>query len=411
MIKHIFISFVSAVVLILLNHPAFTQITRGAEPGEIYIASDWYWTDVEYYAIFFSQDNGQTIQLMYSSTRPPEPGTMSIAVPLGDATSGVLYNYGWNELWVSYDYGVSWNYIENYGSSGRFTSGCINGEIYKCCVNTQGTIWRSIDYGNNFIPVRDSAKYVLEVGSEPGEVYGLDGLAGVQYFLHYSHDYGSTFTDIPIDTSVAFYSIEGNYPEIHRGTGPGEVYLVSWWLYSKYRIYHSTDTGQNFVLKYESDNINLSSWGVQYTAGREPGTFYVKRSTADPTGSHMLLYIDFSTDDGETFTTYFHDLGDFVGINDDSIKKRLEVSQNVPNPFNDMTIIYFYLPSVTKKTLIQIFNLKGVLLREAEVTGQNQYTWDGKDNHNTRLTSGIYLYRIKTDNYQSLFHKAIYINP
>ena len=397
MIKHIFISFVSAVVLILLNHPAFTQITRGAEPGEIYIASDWYWTDVEYYAIFFSQDNGQTIQLMYSSTRPPEPGTMSIAVPLGDATSGVLYNYGWNELWVSYDYGVSWNYIENYGSSGRFTSGCINGEIYKCCVNTQGTIWRSIDYGNNFIPVRDSAKYVLEVGSEPGEVYGLDGLAGVQYFLHYSHDCGSTFTDIPIDTSVAFYSIEGNYPEIHRGTGPGEVYLVSWWLYSKYRIYHSTDTGQNFVLKYESNDINLSSWGVQYTAGREPGTFYVIRSTADPTGSHVLLYIDFSTDDGETFTTYFHDLGDFVGINDDINKhSRPEIAQNVPNPFKESTIIVFRI-SEAAWVSVKIYSLLGALVAvpydHYTESGEHRITFTPQD-----LPEGIYYCSLEVNN-------------
>jgi len=45
---------------------------------------------------------------------------------------------------------------------------------------------------------------------------------------------------------------------------------------------------------------------VQYTAGRQPGSFYVKRATYDYATQYSFVYIDYSSDYGETFTTYFH---------------------------------------------------------------------------------------------------------
>ncbi|MBI9038936.1 MAG: hypothetical protein JEY97_12450 [Bacteroidales bacterium] len=66
------------------------------------------------------------------------------------------------------------------------------------------------------------------------------------------------------------------------------------------------DNGYTWTEKFESEYINLLSWGVQYTAGRQPGSFYVNRSTINPAGNHLWVYIDYCSDYGETFTTYFH---------------------------------------------------------------------------------------------------------
>ncbi len=295
-----------SILCCLLGNITQAQITRGAVPGEIYISTGYYIENgIIHRAVFHSTNNGETLTVQYEATEPPTGGAMAIRTVLGDATPGALYNHGSNELWVSYDYGVNWEHKQDYGSS-RFASGCINGEIYKCCADVQGTIWRSIDYGNEFIEITQDAKYILETGVIEGNLFGLDGYTGIGFSLHFSTNYGEEFITIPIDSSAAYWEVNGKYPEISRGTEPGELYLVSWWPGSYYKISHSIDTGYTWTEKFESEYINLFFWGVQYTAGREPGSFYVERAIYDNATQYSHIYIDYSSDYGETFTTYFH---------------------------------------------------------------------------------------------------------
>jgi hypothetical protein len=64
-----------------------------------------------------------------------------------------------------------------------------------------------------------------------------------------------------------------------------------------------------------------------------------------------------------------------------------------PNPFNPETTICFSLPKETFVRLI-IFDLKGQevkILREARTSmGQNEIQWNGKDNWNKHISTGIY---------------------
>ena len=395
----------------ILTFNSYSQITRGAQPAEIYISTDWYidnFGDI-HYGIFHSTDNGENITLKYENIEVPPPDEMQVGTVLGDATPGALYNYGLNELWVSFDFGENWEYNETYGSSGMFASGCINGEIYKCCVNPQGSIWRSIDYGNAFVEVTQDAKYVLEAGVIEGNLYGMDGNAGICYNLHFSTNYGEEFITIPIDSAVAFWSIGGYYPQISRGTEPGEIYLVSWWLDYHYKIFHSIDTGYTWTEKYESDYINQYFWEVQYTAGRQPGSFYVMRSTVDPTFNHALLYIDYSNDYGETFITYFHDL-DSLFTSIIPIKKSDYRLSAFPNPFSENTTIVFELPDNCKNPILYILNINGKTIRQYNITGKKSQQWDGRDGNGNRVSDGAYFYNIKFGNYTSQFKKILFID-
>ena len=399
-------------MLVFLCGPtAQAQITRGAQPAEIYISTDWYidnFGDI-HYAIFHSTDNGEHITLKYENIETPPTGEMQIGLVLGDATIGALYNYGWNELWVSFDYGESWEYKEIYGSSGRFASGCINGEIYKCCVNPQGTIWRSIDYGNAFVEVTQDAKYVLETGVIEGNLYGRDGNAGIGYNLYFSTNYGEEFITIPIDSSVAFYSVSGHYPQISRGTEPGELYLVSWWPDYHYKIFHSTDTGYTWTEKFESEYIDVYYWRVFYVAGREPGAFYVLRSRICPAGDHIWLFIDYSSDYGETFTTYFHDL-DSLFTSIILIKKPDYRLSAFPNPFSENTTIVFELPNNCKNPLLNICDINGKVICQFNIAGKKVQQWDGRDSNGNLVPNGIYLYNLNYENISSQFNKLLFIN-
>ncbi|NOZ45432.1 MAG: T9SS type A sorting domain-containing protein, partial [Chlorobi bacterium] len=154
---------------------------------------------------------------------------------------------------------------------------------------------------------------ISEIGISDGEFFAFSGEFSVGYNLYFTDNYGINFITIPIDTTVALHSISGHSPQIYRGAESGELYLTSWTPELHYKIFYSVDTGYTWEEKYESDFINIYYWGVDFTAGRKSGSFYVTRKTLDQIWyhEHIDLYIDYSEDYGETFTTYFHELDEY----------------------------------------------------------------------------------------------------
>ncbi|MEZ5195398.1 MAG: FlgD immunoglobulin-like domain containing protein [Bacteroidales bacterium] len=396
--------------LTLIKTQTIAQITRGAQPGELYLTTDWYMDNYGHihYGIFRSVDNGATITLQYESSTASPPSEMGVGKVLGDATPGALYNYGGGELWVSFDLGESWQYVENYTSTGFYTSGSVEGEIYKNGTDVEGTLFYSDSYGSSFNINNLDIKFYLEVGTEPGELYGKSGFAGIGFNLKYSFDYGQNFITIPIDSVVAFWSVSGNQPRISRGTQAGEMYLISWWLDSNYKIFHSTDTGYSWTQKYESEYIDLYFWRVFYTAGREPGSFYVMRSRINDAGDHVWLYIDYSSDYGETFTTYFHDLDSTItDVNTPEIDDNK--LSNYPNPFINQTTFTFKLPKNCTKPVLSIYNVRGDLIRQYNVSGKSSLQWDGTDSYGNTVCTGIYFYKIRCKEFSSEINKLLII--
>ncbi len=394
-------------LLFALN--SYSQITRGAQPGELYISTDWYMDNYGqvHYAIFHTTDNGEHITLQYENIESPPPDEMQVGKVLGDATNGALYNIGNNELWVSFDYGTSWEFRENYPGYTKFFSGVNQGLIFKG--NSQG-FFKSIDYAQSFelLPITVTCPFT-EVGFFEPEFYGIYGEAGIYFNFVHTIDYGQTYSEIPIDSAVAFWAPGGHYPQISRGTESGEIYLVSWWLDSNYKIFHSVDKGYTWTEKYESDYINIYYWRVNYTAGREPGSFYVMRSRINPAGDHVWLYIDYSSDYGETFTTYFHDLDSTITkVNP---VKKIEVNlSNYPNPFTEKTIIEFELPENCTNPLLNIYNIHGILVKQFNITGKKSQQWDGTGFNGIKMPGGIYLYSISNRNISSQLNKLLFNN-
>jgi len=78
------------------------------------------------------------------------------------------------------------------------------------------------------------------------------------------------------------------------------------------------------------------------------------------------------------------------------------LGSNFPNPFNPSTTIYFDLHKPTNATL-EIFNVKGQLVNTIAVghftSGRHFVNWDGLDQNKQTVTSGIYLYKLQTDDY------------
>ncbi len=78
---------------------------------------------------------------------------------------------------------------------------------------------------------------------------------------------------------------------------------------------------------------------------------------------------------------------------------------NYPNPFNPETTISFSTTESTENTELSIYNLKGQkvkqLVSDQLSAGQHSVTWNGKDENNKSVSSGVYFYQLKSGEFIS----------
>lgn len=78
---------------------------------------------------------------------------------------------------------------------------------------------------------------------------------------------------------------------------------------------------------------------------------------------------------------------------------------NFPNPFTRETNIGFSL-SKASPLVIEIYNVKGqkvkTLINEQKAAGVHQVKWDGTDDFNHSVSSGVYYYKMKADGYSAI---------
>ncbi|MGE5682029.1 MAG: FlgD immunoglobulin-like domain containing protein [Bacillota bacterium] len=85
----------------------------------------------------------------------------------------------------------------------------------------------------------------------------------------------------------------------------------------------------------------------------------------------------------------------------ESIIKNFALFQNFPNPFNPSTRIDYQIP-VQGNVEVRIFNINGSLIRTFtnldQPAGSGSITWDGRNNDNQPVASGMYIYRVTFGN-------------
>jgi len=97
-----------------------------------------------------------------------------------------------------------------------------------------------------------------------------------------------------------------------------------------------------------------------------------------------------------------------VGVDDyplQTLLKKYYLYQNYPNPFNPETTILFSSPKAGRIN-ISIYNIKGqkitTLVSENLRIGLHKVIWNGKDENDNLVSSGIYFYKIETDNFSEI---------
>jgi carboxypeptidase T len=80
---------------------------------------------------------------------------------------------------------------------------------------------------------------------------------------------------------------------------------------------------------------------------------------------------------------------------------RVQLSQNVPNPFNPKTDIAFALTQSGPVSL-KVYDVSGrllsVLVDDVLVAGEHQASWDGRALDGRSMSSGVYFYRLEAEN-------------
>ncbi|MCK5052571.1 MAG: carboxypeptidase regulatory-like domain-containing protein [Candidatus Cloacimonetes bacterium] len=90
-----------------------------------------------------------------------------------------------------------------------------------------------------------------------------------------------------------------------------------------------------------------------------------------------------------------------VEVDDEVIETVISLGQNYPNPFNPTTKISFTTMSIENTELI-IYNIKGqkvkTLINSVLENGDHLILWDGNDQNNQPVSSGVYFYQLKIGN-------------
>jgi len=89
-------------------------------------------------------------------------------------------------------------------------------------------------------------------------------------------------------------------------------------------------------------------------------------------------------------------------IEEDLISAAVNTLSNYPNPFNPTTTISYNL-NTESEVRIEIFNIKGqkinTLIDEEVSAGNHTLEWDGKDSSDRSVSSGIYFYKLRSNDF------------
>lgn len=92
------------------------------------------------------------------------------------------------------------------------------------------------------------------------------------------------------------------------------------------------------------------------------------------------------------------------------IPTQFALLQNYPNPFNASTLIPVEVP-IPGTMELEVYNIVGqrvkTLARETVEPGRYFYNWDGTNDNNHKVASGVYLYRLTADKGVSFVRKMV----
>ncbi|MGB2988386.1 MAG: T9SS type A sorting domain-containing protein, partial [Candidatus Zixiibacteriota bacterium] len=161
---------------------------------------------------------------------------------------------------------------------------------------------------------------------------------------------------------------------------------------------------EDLKLSPEAQDIDLYT----YRVGRQIRVLLISQGALPlPAGEGYLL--SFESEGVDTLHASLADQGgELLSVKQEyestSRPARYQLHQNYPNPFNPETNIEY---SVAREGPVQVglkvYNVAGqlvkILVDEVKSSGEYEVTWNGKNENNEEVASGIYFYKLKVSDY------------
>ena len=331
-----------------------------------------------------------------------------------------------------YNNHVTENHIEMHdnvlrvGADTCFVSNCIfKGNTSYCPGNTNvfNIVGENLAIFENNLVVNNISYYAQPIG----HVRSAEGQLIVR---------NNTFANnyISCETNLSHFYLRGGDAHVYNNIfynpysryESGEMILYMGYSYDSFHIYNNLiregEESVNCVTEdfadqivYEASNIDVIP---EFVGGDSTLTEFYHLTETSPcvdagvaAGSEFPL-LDLAGNQRIYGSTI--DMGCFewqpVGIFDDPVYKDVKLTAcNYPNPFNPSTTIEYSLPE-SGEVEVCIYNIKGQkvkqLVKECQEPGTHTILWNGTDNNNSSVGSGVYFYKIKTEK-SSLINKMI----
>ena len=165
------------------------------------------------------------------------------------------------------------------------------------------------------------------------------------------------------------------------------------------------DLRPDVLLPFGSDPL------ITYDDDRVAGIYH-KGIFPGGTASGQLIYLAFPIDQLDRTEDQYRlieDIMNLLGVVDDInqtgqsiLLYQAELKPNYPNPFNPATTLEFVL-NRSRDAQLTIYSIDGRLIRQIHsgvlAAGNHRFTWQGDDESGRHVSSGVYLYRLQTDNF------------
>ena len=146
--------------------------------------------------------------------------------------------------------------------------------------------------------------------------------------------------------------------------------------------------------------------GASYVTAPVDWTWFEYDIPATYVGGNLRVGIQCVSNDAFVFMLddFVMDLGTVSNVDPVTPVVMTALSGNFPNPFNPETTISYSVKGTAPVT-VEIYNAKGqkvkTLVNETKAEGHYQAKWDGRDDNNQAVTSGVYFYKMNAGKYTS----------
>ncbi|MBN2541773.1 T9SS type A sorting domain-containing protein [bacterium] len=223
---------------------------------------------------------------------------------------------------------------------------------------------------------------------------------------------------VPIGTTIAGVQENGFYYDTWLIKADGSDTSRTENVFTEGFYYNVEDFGGGYYAgTILFDILNFKMWNGSIWENYEPGNgdiIYIQATDMeDPNagecwgGECLCLPWSYTVTGNITAGTFWMDtlcLPSAIGEYDKKLPQNYSLNQNHPNPFNASTIIEYALPEAAD-VQISITNILGeqikTLVNKNEDAGYKRILWDGTDDSNNRVATGVYFYRIKANDFEA----------